>query len=130
NHNAGGGSQRAGSTYRPVNPGAGRTVQHGGHEVAVRGNGRPSEIHSRDMMIRRGPQGTAIRRTVVERNGRVYSFNRAGYGHVRNTYAYGGREYVVRRYYVGGAAFPRYYRSYGYRGVFFDAYAPSVFYSP
>ena len=123
-------NRSAGSAQMPYNPGAGRTTQRGSHEVAVRSNGRPSEIRSRDMMIRRGPQGTAMRRAVVERNGRVYSFNRAGYGHVRNTYAYGGREYVVRRYYVGGAAFPRYYHSYAYRGVYFDAYAPSAYYSP
>ena len=71
-----------------------------------------------------------MRRTVVERGGRTYSFNRAGNGHIRSAYHYGGREYAVRHYYVGGAAFPRYYRSYGYRGVFFDAYAPSVYYSP
>lgn len=98
-----------------------------GHQVAMRG-GRPSEIRSKDMMIRRGPAG--MRRTVVERGGRTYAFNRAGYGHIRSSYHYGGRDYAVRHYYVGGAAFPRYYRSYGYRGVFFDAYAPSYYYSP
>ena len=119
-----------GSTNRPYNPTAGRTTQRAGQDVVVRSNGHPSEIHSRDMMIRRGPQGTAIRRTVVEREGRVYSFNRAGYGHVRTSYSYGNREYVVRRYYVGGASFPRYYRPYAYRGVYFDAYAPGVYYSP
>jgi len=90
--------------------------------------GRPSEIRGRDMMIRRGPAG--MRRTTVERGGRVYSFNRAGYGHVRSGYSYGGRNYAVRRYYAGGAYFPRYYASYGYRGVFFDAYAPAYYYSP
>ncbi len=124
-----GGGVRAGSGngHIPYSPGAGHTVQRAGREVAVRNNGRPSEIHSRDMMIRRGPQGTAIRRTVVERNGRVYAFNRAGNGHISRSYAYGGRTYVVRNYYVGGRSFPRFYRSYGYRGVFFDAYAPAVY---
>ena len=90
--------------------------------------GRPAEIRTRDTVIRRGPSG--MRRTVVERDGRVYSFNRAGNGHIRSGYSYGGRQYAVRNYYVGGRAFPRYYRSYGYRGVFFDAYAPGVYYSP
>ena len=98
-----------------------------GHQVAMHG-GRPSEIRSRDMMIRRGPSG--MRRTVVERGGRTYSFNRAGYGHIRSGYHYGGRDYAVRHYYVGGNAYPRYYRNYGYRGVFFDAYAPGYYYSP
>lgn len=98
-----------------------------GHQVAMHG-GRPSEIRGRDMMIRRGPAG--MRRTTVERGGRVYSFNRAGYGHIRSGYRYGGRDYAVRRYYVGGAYYPRYYSSYGYRGVFFDAYAPAFYYSP
>jgi hypothetical protein len=102
----------------------GHTRQVGGHEVVMHGN-RASEIHSRDMAIRRGPAG--MRRTVVERNGRAYSFNRAGYGHIRS---YGGRDYAVRHYYVGGRMYPRYYRSYGYRGVFFDAYAPAFYYSP
>ena len=124
------GNRNTGSMHIPSSPGAGRTTQRGNQEVAVRNNGRTSEIRSRDMVIRRGPQGTSMRRAVVERDGHVYSFNRAGYGHVRNAYSYGGREYVVRRYYVGGAAFPRYYRSYGYRGQSFDAYAPSAYYSP
>ena len=98
-----------------------------GHQVAMH-NGRPSEIHSKDMSIRRGPGG--MRRSVVERGGRTYSFNRAGYGHIRSGYRYGGRDYAVRRYYVGGAYYPRYYASYGYRGVFFDAYAPAYYYNP
>lgn len=118
--------------YAPTNPGAGRVAQtRSGNQVMVRQNGRPSTIYANNgMAIRRGPAGTAVRRTVVERNGRVYSFNRAGYGHVRTSYSYSGREYVVRRYYVGGAYFPRYYRPAVYRGVFFDVYAPQVYYSP
>jgi hypothetical protein len=98
-----------------------------GHQVATHG-GRASEIRGKDMMMRRGPGG--MRRTSFERNGHVYSFNRAGYGHVRSGYRYGGRDYAVRRYYVGGAYYPRYYSSYGYRGVFFDAYAPAYYYNP
>ena len=118
---------RVGPTHGPASTAHNVRSTPSGHQVAMHG-GRPSEIRSHDMMIRRGPSG--MRRTVVERNGRVYSFNRAGYGHIRSGYAYGGHNYAVRRYYVGGAYYPRYYRSYGYRGVFFDAYAPGVYYSP
>jgi hypothetical protein len=93
------------------------------------GNGRVSEIHGANgMNIRRGPGYE--RRGMVERGGHTYNFNRAGYGHVRSSYSYRGREYAVRHYYVGGRAFPRYYRPYAYRGVFLDAYSPVVFYSP
>ena len=125
------GAARDRGSYTPrTQPPSGRTMERGNHDVAVRSNGRTSEIRSRDMVIRRGPQGSEMRRAVVERDGRVYSFNRAGYGHVRNSYSYGGREYVVRRYYVGGTAFPRYYRPHAYRGLYFDAYTPAAYYSP
>ncbi|HEY3836197.1 MAG TPA: hypothetical protein VGL72_06480 [Bryobacteraceae bacterium] len=122
-----GGGAHMGPAHAGSSPGHSFHSVGGGREVASHG-GHVSEIRSRDMAIRRGPAG--MRRTVVERGGRTYSFNRAGYGHVRSEYRYGGRAYAVRHYYVGGRAFPRYYRSYGYRGLFFDAYAPAFYYSP
>ena len=107
----------------------GRSVETGRGQAQVRRDGRVAEVRATNgMVIRRGPAGE--RRVVVERNDHVYSFNRAGYGHVRTEYVYGGHEYAVRHYYVAGAVFPRYYRPYTYRGVFIDAYTPVVFYTP
>ena len=127
NHNPASSARPMGPSRAPVSTAHNVRNTLNGQQVALH-NGRPSEIRSRDMMIRRGPSG--MRRTVVERDGRTYSFNRVGNGHIRSGYSYGGRDYAVRHYYVAGVAYPRYYRSYGYRGVFFDAYTPARYYSP
>lgn len=117
------------SQHAPANPGVGRMIQHPHGEAMVRSNGRVAVVQGRNgMTIRRSEYG--MRRVVVERGGQVYSFNRAGYGHVRAAYAWGGQTYVVRRYYVGGAYFPRFYRPVYYRGVYFDSYVAAHYYSP
>jgi hypothetical protein len=54
---------------------------------------------------------------------------RRGAGYVQHPYEYRGHDYVARTYYVNGRSYQRYYRSYDYRGVSLDVYAPRRYYS-
>jgi hypothetical protein len=58
---------------------------------------------------------------VSERGRRGYS--QRGYNHH-------GHEYGRRGYYYHGHEYNRYYRGYGYRGLYLDVYAPGFYYGP
>ena len=44
--------------------------------------------------------------------------------------AYRGHDFARRSYYYHGRAYDRYYRGYGYRGVYLNVYAPGFYYAP
>ncbi len=45
-------------------------------------------------------------------------------------YSYRGHDFARRSYYYHGRAYDRYYRGYGYRGVYLNVYAPGFYYAP
>jgi hypothetical protein len=67
---------------------------------------------------------------VVRPGGRVIVTNGAGHGYMQRSVNVRGHVFVQRTYYVHGAAYPRYYRPYSYRGIAFNVYTPVRFYSP
>ncbi len=112
---------------------AGSHVVHtsSGADVRMRANGRPAEIHDarRGMDIHHGLNGE--RRVSVERadHSRIYA-EHGGRGYVQHPYMYHGREFGHRTYYDHGRYYDRYYRRYGYHGVFLDVYAPGRYWAP
>jgi hypothetical protein len=51
-------------------------------------------------------------------------------GYVERGYSYHGHDFARRSYYYHGRAYDRYYRGYGYRGVYLNVYAPGYYYAP
>jgi len=85
------------------------------------------------MEVHRGLDGN--RRVFVERPDRSRVFvehadhghgfaERGGRGYVEHPYEFHGQEYGHRTYYEDGRVYDRYYRHYGYHGVYYEVYAP------
>jgi hypothetical protein len=51
-------------------------------------------------------------------------------GYVQRGYGYHGHDYGRRAYYYHGHEYNRYYRGYGYRGMYLNVYAPGYYYGP
>jgi hypothetical protein len=49
---------------------------------------------------------------------------------VQRGYSYHGHNFARRTYYYHGHAYNRYYRGYGYRGLYLNVYAPGFYYAP
>lgn len=92
-----------------------------GHPTVVRTHGGAVIVHA--------PSG-ARRIEVVRPGGRMIVTNGAGHGYMQRPIMVRGHSFVQRTYYVHGAAYPRYYRPYAYRGISFSVYTPVRFYSP
>lgn len=100
-----------------------------GAAVRTRADGSRSDVHDpkRGMDIHHGLSGN--RRVSVERadHSRIVS-ERGGRGYVQHPYMYHGREFGHRTYYAHGRAYDRFYGRYGYRGHYYDVYAPRAYY--
>lgn len=100
-----------------------------GAAVRTRADGSRSDVHDpkRGMDIHHGLSGN--RRVAVERgdHSRIVS-ERGGRGYVQHPYMYHGHEFGHRTYYANGRAYDRFYGRYGYRGHFYDVYAPRAYY--
>ena len=121
-HSAVGGSAPRGSNER---------VARNGSAVRTRADGRVSDVHDsrRGMDVHHGLGGG--RRVSVDRpgHGRVYA-ERGRRGYVQAGYNYHGRDFGRRAYYYHGHEYNRYYRGYGYRGLYLNVYAPGFYYGP
>lgn len=110
---------------------AGTTERHAANGAVFRQrpNGSLLDIHDpkRGMDIHRGVNGD--RRVVVTRpdRSRVYA-GRGGNGYVQHPYAFRGREFGRRTYFVNGRVYDRFYRHYPYHGVQLEVYAPVRYY--
>jgi hypothetical protein len=51
-------------------------------------------------------------------------------GYVERGYGYRGHDFARRSYYYHGHEYNRFYRGYGYRGVYLNVYAPGYYYAP
>jgi hypothetical protein len=100
-----------------------------GAAVRTRADGSRSDVHDpkRGMDIHHGLSGN--RRVAVERgdHSRIVS-ERGGRGYVQHPYMYHGHEFGHRTYYAHGRAYDRFYGRYGYRGHYYDVYAPRAYY--
>src|SRR5580658_6453848 len=102
-----------------------------GSAIRTRPGGRVSDVHDarRGMDIHHNLGGG--RRVEVERadHSRVV-FERGRPGYVQRGYAYHGHDFGRRSYYYHGHEYNRYYRGYGYRGLYLNVYAPAYYYGP
>jgi hypothetical protein len=62
-------------------------------------------------------------------HGRIVS-ERGRRGYVQRGYAYHGHDFGRRAYFYHGHEYNRYYRGYGYRGLYLNVYAPGFYYGP
>jgi hypothetical protein len=71
------------------------------------------------------------RRVSMERpgHGRMVS-ERGRPGFAQRGYSYHGHDFGRRAYFYHGHEYNRYYRGYGYRGLYLDVYAPGFYYGP
>lgn len=129
NHGPGGAPRGAGN--RPMGRDNHVVSTRGGNRMVTRPNGSRAEIHDsrRGMDVHHGLNGN--RRVAVERadHSRIVA-ERGGRGYVQRPYAFRGREYAHRTYYVNGRAYDRFYQRHFYAGVYMDVYAPRFYYAP
>jgi len=115
----------------PAPKGSNEHVTKTGSAVRTRPNGKISDVHDakRGMDVHHGLTGG--RRVSMERadHSRVVA-ERGRRGYVERGYNYHGHDFARRSYYYHGRAYDRYYRGYGYRGVYMNVYAPGYYYAP
>ena len=103
----------------------------GGSAVRRGPNGQVREVHDakRGMDVHHGLNGN--RRVSEERpgHGRMV-FERGRPGYAQRGYSYHGRDFGRRAYYYHGREYDRYYRGYGYRGLYLNVYAPGFYFGP
>ena len=124
-----GGSHTATGHIAPK--GSNTLVARNGGAITRRPGGKISDVHDpkRGMDIHHGLNGN--RTVLVERpdHSRIYG-ERGRPGYVQRPYRYHDHDFGRRSYYYHGHEYSRFYRGYGYRGVYFNVYAPGVFYRP
>ncbi|WP_263359732.1 hypothetical protein [Acidicapsa ligni] len=117
--------------HSPVPRGTSEHTTRSGNAVRTRADGRVSDVHDarRGMDIHHGLDGG--RRVSMDRpgHGRLYA-ERGRRGYVQRGYGYHGHDFGRRSYYYHGREYDRYYRGYGYRGVYLNVYAPGYYYGP
>lgn len=59
-----------------------------------------------------------------------YVSERGRPGYAQRGYSYHGHDFGRRAYYYHGHEYNRYYRGYGYRGLYLNVYAPGLYYAP
>ena len=115
----------------PAPRGSNERVARNGSAIRTRSNGRVSDVHDarRGMDVHNGLGGG--RRVSVERadHSRVVA-ERGRRGYVQRPYSFHGHDFASRTYFYHGHEYNRFYRGYGYRGLYLNVYAPGVYYGP
>ena len=111
--------------------GSNERVTRSGSAIRTRSNGRVSDVHDprRGMDVHNGLGGG--RRVSMERadHSRVFA-ERGRRGFVQRPYSYHGHDFDRRSYFYHGREYDRFYRGYGYRGLYLNVYAPGFYYRP
>jgi hypothetical protein len=119
------------SFSHPGAPGSSEHALKSGSAIRTRPGGRVSDVHDarRGMDVHHNLGGG--RRVSVERadHSRVVA-ERGRRGYVERGYSYHGHDFGRRAYYYHGHEYNRYYRGYGYRGLYLNVYAPGFYYGP
>jgi hypothetical protein len=102
----------------------------GGSTITNRG-GKVSDIHDakRGMDVHHGLGGGRIVSHDLPGHGRIVS-EQGRRGYVQRGYAFHGHDFGRRSYYYNGRPYDRFYRGYGYRGMYLNVYAPGYYYRP
>ncbi len=115
----------------PAPKGSNEHTLKSGSAVRTRPGGKVSDVHDakRGMDVHNNLGGG--RRVSVERHdgSRVVS-ERGRRGYVERGYHYHGHDFGRRSYYYHGREYDRFYRGYGYNGLYLNVYAPGFYYGP
>jgi hypothetical protein len=117
------------SISKPVPKGVTEKTTKDGSAIRTRPGGKVSDVHDakRGMDIHHGLDGS--RRVSVERHdGSRLVAERGRPGYVQRGYSYHGRDYGHRAYYYHGGYYHNYYHGYGWRGGYYNVYAPGYYY--
>ena len=130
-HGATGGVSHSAIKSGPAPKGSSEHVTKSGSAVRTRPNGRVSDVHDarRGVDVHHGLGGG--RRVSMERHdGSRLVAERGRRGYVERGYHYRGHDFGRRAYFYHGHEYNRYYRGYGYRGMYLNVYAPGFYYGP
>jgi len=102
-----------------------------GNTVNVRPNGSVRDVHDArgGFDVHRSLNGNS--RVFVERpdHSRVV-FERGRPGYVQRPFSYRGHDFARRTYYYNGHEYSRFYRGWGFRGLYLNVYAPGFYFGP
>jgi len=117
------------SIKSPAPKGANDHVAKDGSAVRTRSNGKVSDVHDakRGMDVHHGLDG-GRRVSVQRRDGSHLVAERGRRGYVERGYHYHGHDFARRSYYWHGHEYGRFYRGYGYRGMYLNVYAPGFYF--
>ena len=115
----------------PVPKGTTEHVTKTGSAVRTRSDGHVSDVHDakRGIDVHHGLDGSRHVSRELPGHGRMYA-ERGRRGYVQRGYGYHGHDFGRRAYYYHGREYDRYYRGYGYRGMYLNVYAPGYYYGP
>jgi hypothetical protein len=106
-------------------------VTRSGGVVRTGADGRVRDVHDpgRGIDVHHGLAGG--RHVSMERpdHSRVFA-DHGRRGFVEHPYAFHGHDFARRSYFYNGRAYDRFYRGYGYRGLYLNVYAPGFYYHP
>ena len=131
-----GGNGTAGGSHSaigggPAPRGSNERVTRSGSTIRTGPNGRIRDVHDpgRGIDVHHGLAGG--RRVSMERpdHSRVFA-DHGRRGFVERPYSYHGHDFARRSYFYNGRAYDRFYRGYGYRGLYLNVYAPGFYYRP
>jgi len=116
---------------KPVPKGTTEHVTKTGSAVRTRSDGHVSDVHDakRGIDVHHGLDGSRHVSRELPGHGRMYA-ERGRPGYVQRGYGYHGHDFGRRSYYYHGREYDRYYRGYGYRGMYLNVYAPGYYYGP
>ena len=117
--------------HSPTPRGSNERTTGNGNVVRTRPNGKLSDVHDArsGTDVHHGLNGN--RRVSVERadHSRVFA-ERGRRGFVQRPYSFHGHDFARRSYFYHGRSYDRFYRGYGYRGVFLNVYSPGFYFAP
>ena len=102
-----------------------------GGAFRTRSDGRVSDLHDaqRGMDVHNGLNGSR-QVSITHADGSRMVFEQGRPGYAQRAYSFHGQDFGRRAYYYNGHEYTRYYRGYGYHGVFLNVYAPGFYYGP
>jgi hypothetical protein len=125
------GTQSTAFHSAPAPRGSNERVTRSGNAIRTRPDGRVSDVHDtrRGMDVHHGLNGNS-RISVERHDGSRLVAERGRPGFAQRGYSYHGHDFARRAYFYHGHEYTRYYRGYGYHGVFLNIYAPGFYYGP
>jgi hypothetical protein len=116
----------------PTPKGSKTLVTKGGSTITTRSNGKLSNVYSPKgggINIHHGLNGNKTITSLRPNHGKIFSA-KGRPGFVQHGYNFHGRNFGRRNYFYHGHQYSRFYRGWGFRGLWMDVYAPGFFFTP